>query len=269
MGDGVESRRKVDCRRGVRAPPRKRSHALPPSQVGTWETLLGPASIDSTIVGDWTPDGRDLLLSLRDTATGRRTVGRLALDSTPPKVSVIVDSGKDRIAQLPSISPDGRWLAYESNELGRSEVYVQSYPSPTTRVQVSRDGGARPMWARTGDALYFVAGSTLMISTHHDAAGTARRCPARDPERPALVVQAGPLDRSRSRSRPTAASSPSRKTTASAPITSSSCRTGAGRPRAFRRAGAAPSLRSARKGRRRLRSPGNGARRSPRLGKQL
>ena len=114
---------------------------------------------------DWTPDGTSLLLSLRDHATGRRTVGRLALDSTPPKVEVVVDSGKDRIAQLPSISPDGRWLAYESNELGRSEVYVQSYPSPTTRVQVSRDGGGRPMWTRRGDAIYFVAGSAIMSSS--------------------------------------------------------------------------------------------------------
>jgi Tol biopolymer transport system component len=129
-----------------------------------WETLH-PSTGDSAIVGDWTPDGKSLLLSLRDQATGRRTVGRLALDSTPPKVEIVVDSGKDRIAQLPSISPDGRWLAYESNELGRSEVYVQGYPSPTTRVQVSRDGGGRPMWTRSGDALYFVAGSAIMQSS--------------------------------------------------------------------------------------------------------
>jgi serine/threonine-protein kinase len=129
-----------------------------------WETLY-PSTGDSAIVGDWTPDGRSLLLSLRDQASGRRTVGRLALDSTPPKVEVVVDTGKDRIAQLPSISPDGRWLAYESNELGRSEVYVQGYPSPTTRVQVSRDGGGRPVWTRSGDALYFVAGSAIMRSS--------------------------------------------------------------------------------------------------------
>ena len=80
-------------------------------------------------------------------------------------MTVIADSGKDRIAQLPSLSPDGRWLAYESNELGQSEVYVQSYPSPTTRVQVSRDGGGRPMWTSSGDTLLFLAGSALMSSS--------------------------------------------------------------------------------------------------------
>jgi len=89
----------------------------------------------------------------------------LAIDGTSAKASVIVDSAENYLVQLPSLSPDGRWLAYESNETGRAEVYVQSYPSPTARVQVSRDGGSRPMWAKRGDALYFVAGSAIMSST--------------------------------------------------------------------------------------------------------
>ncbi len=155
----------------------------------TWEALH-PSAGDAAIVSEWTPDGQGLLLSLRDAATGRRTVGRLALDSTPPKVTVIADSGKDRIAQLPSLSPDGRWLAYESNELGRSEVYVQSYPSPTTRVQVSRDGGGRPMWTSSGDTLYFLAGSALMsssITTRPELRAGVPRLVLDDP----LVGQAG------------------------------------------------------------------------------
>jgi serine/threonine protein kinase/Tol biopolymer transport system component len=156
----------------------------------TWEAMIASSSNEVTI-GEWTPDGQGLLLSLRDSATGRRTVARLALDATPPTVAVVVDSGKDRIAQLPSISPDGRWLAYESNELGRSEVYVQSYPSAATRVQVSRDGGSRAMWAKRGDALYFVAGSVLMsssITTQPELRAGVPRVILDDP----LVVQAGP-----------------------------------------------------------------------------
>ena len=190
----------------------------------TWEALLAPSSNEVT-VGEWTPDGQGLLFSLRDSATGRRTVARLALDGTPPTVAVVVDSGKDRIAQLPSISPDGRWLVYESNEMGRSEVYVQSYPTPTTRVQVSRDGGARAMWARSGDTLYFVAGSALMsssITAQPELRAGVPRMILDDP----LVIQAGPAEASPSRWRRTVASSPSRKTAASVRITSSSCRTG-------------------------------------------
>jgi hypothetical protein len=92
--------------------------------------------------------------------------------------------------QLPSLSPDGRWLAYESNETGRAEVYVQSYPSPTARVQVSRDGGSRPMWTKRGDALYFVAGSAIMsntLTTHPELRAGVPRVMVNDP----LLVPGG------------------------------------------------------------------------------
>jgi serine/threonine-protein kinase len=91
-------------------------------------------------------------------------VTRLALDTTPPQASTIVSSVGDRIAQDASLSPDGRWLAYESNESGRVEVYVQSYPTANVRIQVSREGGSWPLWSTRGDAIYFRAGSALMSS---------------------------------------------------------------------------------------------------------
>ena len=91
-------------------------------------------------------------------------VATLALDSTPPKVSIIVDSAGNRIVQLPSLSPDGRgWHTNRTNRV-ESEVYVQSYPSPAARFQISREGGSRPVWTKRGDAVYFVAGSAIMSS---------------------------------------------------------------------------------------------------------
>jgi len=108
-----------------------------------------------------------------------------------------MDVPENLIVQFPSLSPDGRWLAYESNELGRAEVYVQSYPSPTVRFQVSRDGGSRPMWTRRGDALYFKVGSAIMSSsviTHPTLRFGVPRVVANDP----LLVETGsaskPLD---------------------------------------------------------------------------
>jgi hypothetical protein len=53
-------------------------------------------------------------------------------------------------------SPDGKWIAYDSNESGRSEVYVQAFPGPGTKLQVSTDGGAQPQWKRDGRELFFV-----------------------------------------------------------------------------------------------------------------
>ena len=62
------------------------------------------------------------------------------------------------------ISPDGRWLAYESNESGRPEIYVRPFPNvETARHQVSTGGGTRPLWSRTGRELfYYVAPDTIM-----------------------------------------------------------------------------------------------------------
>jgi len=52
-------------------------------------------------------------------------------------------------------SPDGRWIAYVSAQSGRAQVYLQAYPGPGERVQVSTDGGLEPVWAPNGSELYF------------------------------------------------------------------------------------------------------------------
>jgi serine/threonine-protein kinase len=55
----------------------------------------------------------------------------------------------------PSFSPDGRWLAYTSNELGSFQVYVQAFPDKGGKWQISRDGGGYPMWSHSGRELFF------------------------------------------------------------------------------------------------------------------
>src|SRR5262249_51665920 len=52
--------------------------------------------------------------------------------------------------------PDGRWLAYVSNQSGRPEVYVQPYPEPGLRQQISVDGGTAPAWSHDGRELFYV-----------------------------------------------------------------------------------------------------------------
>jgi Tol biopolymer transport system component/tRNA A-37 threonylcarbamoyl transferase component Bud32 len=78
-----------------------------------------------------------------------------------------------------SLSPDGRLLAYTSNESGRTEVYVSRFPEMSNRVAVSSGGGARPMWRGDGRELYFVApGSRLMAGQVSVAAGSPSVSPA-------------------------------------------------------------------------------------------
>ena len=54
-----------------------------------------------------------------------------------------------------NVSPDGRWMAYASNETGRYEVWLQTVPPDGKRYQLTRDGGSHPMWALDGQSLYF------------------------------------------------------------------------------------------------------------------
>jgi len=62
----------------------------------------------------------------------------------------------------PRFSPDGRWIAYMSDESGRSEIYVQPYPGPGGKLQVSRDGGVEPVWNPSGRELFYRNGNKMM-----------------------------------------------------------------------------------------------------------
>ena len=63
------------------------------------------------------------------------------------------------------LSPDGRWMAYESNESGRFEVYVRPFPDVNGgRWQLSSSGGAHPLWSRNGRELFFIAGNGMLTS---------------------------------------------------------------------------------------------------------
>lgn len=66
------------------------------------------------------------------------------------------------VAGSPKFSPDGRWVAYCSNETKTPQVYVQAFPGPGAKIQVSSDGGTDPVWKRTGDELYFRKGDQML-----------------------------------------------------------------------------------------------------------
>jgi serine/threonine-protein kinase len=106
--------------------------------------------------GEWTPeafepDGRGLVYSGYRAPQTKQEIWRTGTDSgaTPRQ---ILATGFDNAGV--ALSPDGRWMAYVTNESGRDEVYVRPYPGPGGRWQVSLEGGSEPVWSRTGEIFY-------------------------------------------------------------------------------------------------------------------
>jgi Tol biopolymer transport system component len=101
---------------------------------------------------DWSRDGRFLLFQTRDPNTGS-DIWVLPFAAGQKPFPVVQTEFEERHGQF---SPDGKWIAYESTESGRSEVYVQPFPGPGTRSPISINGGAQPRWRGDGKELFFI-----------------------------------------------------------------------------------------------------------------
>ena len=65
--------------------------------------------------------------------------------------------------RTPAFSPDGRWLAYVSNESGRDEIYLRSYPQMDRKQSVSNNGGIQPVWSPAGGELFYRETGRMMV----------------------------------------------------------------------------------------------------------
>jgi serine/threonine protein kinase len=123
-----------------------------PSSGGQPELLLRPESFG--ITEDISSDGKDLIYSTLDLKTNQNDLWILPLfgDRKPkPYLQTPYNEATGRF------SPDGHWVAYTSDESGKSEVYAQSYPVPGNKVQISIGGGEQPTWRGDGKELFYVA----------------------------------------------------------------------------------------------------------------
>jgi serine/threonine-protein kinase len=100
--------------------------------------------------GSWTPDGKTLAFVDIDPAS-LTDIWVLRLDDRKPRPLIKTPFEDD----WPAISPDGRWIAYMSNQSGQYEVYVQAFPSGGRRWQVSTGGGVLPFWNPKGGELIY------------------------------------------------------------------------------------------------------------------
>jgi serine/threonine-protein kinase len=125
---------------------------------GRPESLL--VSAGSHFAGSVTPDGRRVVF--QETGSVSNGIRTLTFDSAPTARTVIPAAFDE---SAPALSPDGHWLAYQSDQTGQMEVYVRSYPEPGARVPVSLQGGTEPVWAHNGRELFYRAGDSLMVAS--------------------------------------------------------------------------------------------------------
>jgi Tol biopolymer transport system component len=107
----------------------------------------------------WTVDGKSILF-VRSGTKGTELWG-VALEGDHKPFPYLQTEFNVGNAQL---SPDGRWVAYTSNESGRYEVYVQSFPVPGAKAQVSLEGGNQPRWRRDGKELFYIGADRRLMA---------------------------------------------------------------------------------------------------------
>ncbi len=113
---------------------------------------------------DWSVDGRSLVYYVPDPKTGTN-LWVLPLATGVPFVFLKTDANE----LWGQFSPDGRWMAYQSNDTGRYEIYVRPFPGPGAAIPISTAGGVYPRWSRDGKELYFIAPDAKMMAVPIDA----------------------------------------------------------------------------------------------------
>ncbi|MGN6393639.1 MAG: protein kinase domain-containing protein [Gemmatimonadales bacterium] len=112
------------------------------------------------------PDGKSLLLTTIPQLTW--DLYRVSVDSPGVMRPYIATSAQEH---APRFSPDGKWVAFASDESGQDEVYVRSYPDPSSKIQISVGGGFEPMWSPDGNRVYYRSGTALLAARVSRASG--------------------------------------------------------------------------------------------------
>jgi eukaryotic-like serine/threonine-protein kinase len=117
------------------------------------------------------PDGRYLVYErrLNQSETGDH-IWALPVSGDGKPFPIVQDAFDERAA---TVSPNGKWLAYQSNESGRPEIYITAFPAGGAKWQVSSNGGATPKWRRDGKELFFLDPLDNMVAVDVNASGNA------------------------------------------------------------------------------------------------
>jgi Tol biopolymer transport system component len=117
--------------------------------------LLAPTTVIDTPT-DWSKDGRFVLYNSVDQKTGS-DIWALPMDreGKPGPPGAVVQT--NALEEQARFSPDGNWVAFQSNESGQMEIYLQPFPGPGSKTRVSTNGGIQAMWSSDGRELFYLA----------------------------------------------------------------------------------------------------------------
>jgi serine/threonine protein kinase len=135
---------------------------------GEEKTLL--ESSQNMVPEDWSRDGRFLSYITSDSA-GRWDIGVLPVGRASTPIEVTKTPSNEMGSQF---SSDGRWIAFESDESGRNEIYVQPFPGPGPKTIVSTGGGLQPRWRPDDRELFYVAPDGKLMSVAIYVAGDGK-----------------------------------------------------------------------------------------------
>jgi Tol biopolymer transport system component/predicted Ser/Thr protein kinase len=146
------------------------------------QPLVRPSDAVDT-PGDFHPDGTFVAYEVSDAVTAQDVwILPMTGDRSP---TAFVNTRFNETA--PRFSPDGRWIAYVSDEAGQPDVYVRAFPGPGESHRISSGGGSQPRWRRDGKELFYVVGQRLMAvpvsATAYFDAGVAKELFDRKPAR--------------------------------------------------------------------------------------
>ena len=130
---------------------------LKPADGGGAEELITESEAPKAPMS-WSPDGKVLVYFQ---GSGSADVWAVPLTGDKKPFPVLQSAANE---QFPQVSPDGKWLAYQSNETGRAEIYVKQFPEGPGKWQVSTDGGQFPRWRGDGKELYFMLAPNMVAA---------------------------------------------------------------------------------------------------------
>ncbi|MGO9402679.1 MAG: protein kinase domain-containing protein [Terriglobales bacterium] len=120
--------------------------------------LLRSQATDDLLPNSWSPDGHQILCTNQATP---RTYLALLPAAGGAAVPLLNTKANEANGQ---ISPDGKWVAYASDEFGTWEIYVTSFPGAAGKWQVSRGGGSEPRWRGDGKEIFYIAPSGMLMA---------------------------------------------------------------------------------------------------------